>query len=85
MTRFYPELSKKITPRKVSLHLGSWVSIALWIPKAVLYILGKKLSQHYRQVSYISILIEYPRFFRRDLALEVGVLMRMLFSMRRLL
>jgi hypothetical protein len=41
LTKYYPELSRKRTPRKVTLHPDSWISLALWFIKAVPYSLGR--------------------------------------------
>jgi len=44
LTKYYPELSRKATPRKVVLHPDSRTSLILWLLKAAPYALGKALS-----------------------------------------
>jgi glycosyltransferase involved in cell wall biosynthesis len=43
LTKYYPELSKKRTPRKLGLHPDSLASLLLWLLKAVPYAIGRIL------------------------------------------
>ena len=44
LDKYYPELSKKRTPRKIGLTPQSWISLLLWLLKAVPYSLGTLTS-----------------------------------------
>ncbi|MHA1594743.1 MAG: glycosyltransferase family 2 protein [Candidatus Baldrarchaeia archaeon] len=47
LSKFYPELSKgKKTPRKIGIKPESWLSLTLWIIKAVPYTVGRLLGNH---------------------------------------
>jgi len=47
ITKYYPELIRgKRTPRKINLRPESWVSLLLWLMKAVPYALGKATSSY---------------------------------------
>ncbi|RLE63180.1 MAG: hypothetical protein DRJ47_09685 [Thermoprotei archaeon] len=45
LTRYYPELTKKRTPRKVNPHPEAFISLMLWSLKAIPYLIGR-LSQY---------------------------------------
>jgi len=45
LTKYYPELAKKRTPRKIRLRPEALVSLMLWSLKAVPYLIGK-ISSH---------------------------------------
>ena len=44
LIKYYPELAKKRSPRKIGMHPDALVSLTLWILKAIPYLIGRLSS-----------------------------------------